>query len=178
MRQSTTQNTLAWSQYWHKLGQPWRREPEIDLERQVFLAMQRMITPDIERGRYPFKDVKLGRADIEWLLATHEQGCGSVDWSDEPQCERSGLDLRGADLRLADLEDLPLARMLGGLPWSEWLPAGVEQRDMARAHLEEAQLSRAHLEGAALNGAFLTKACLCEARMERAELGGVHLQHA
>ncbi|MBV9259112.1 MAG: hypothetical protein JO215_13945, partial [Ktedonobacteraceae bacterium] len=85
MKQSTAQNTLAWIHYWQEQGQPWRTEPEIDLDRQAFLSMQRMITPDIERGRYPFKDIKLGRADIEWLLVTHEQGRGPVDWRDEQQ---------------------------------------------------------------------------------------------
>ena len=42
--------------------------------------------------------VKLNRADVEWLLATHENGRGPVIWSDETQRERIGLDLRGADL--------------------------------------------------------------------------------
>ena len=39
MKQSTTQNALAWVHYWHQQGQSWRIEPEIDLERQVFLSM-------------------------------------------------------------------------------------------------------------------------------------------
>src|SRR6266516_3325878 len=176
MNQPATNDRRSWAHYWQAQDQLWRTEPEIDLERQAFLAEHRMISSDVERGHYPFKDIKLGRADIEWLLATHEQGRGPVDWSDEQQHERIGLDLRGADLRLADLQGLPLARMLGGLPWSEWLPASVQQRDRARIHLEEAQLNGVHLESAALNGAYLTKALLYEANMERTELGGAHLQ--
>src|SRR6266566_949189 len=66
----------GWEVYWKAQGQPWRTEPEIDRERQVYLAKRRLITPDIEQGIYPFKAIepKLTRADVEWLLATHENG--------------------------------------------------------------------------------------------------------
>jgi hypothetical protein len=90
----------AWKTYWEGRGQPWRTEPEISAERQEELAQCRTIVPNIEKGIYPFKDIKLSRADIEWLLATHETGRGPVDWSNEQQKERKGLDLRGADLRV------------------------------------------------------------------------------
>jgi hypothetical protein len=63
-----------WQAYWKALGQPWHQEPEIDLQRQEYLARRRLITPNIEQGIYPFKEVKLSRADVEWLLATHENG--------------------------------------------------------------------------------------------------------
>jgi hypothetical protein len=43
---------------------PWRTEPEIDAERQRYLVERLAITPDIERGIYSLRDVKLGRADI------------------------------------------------------------------------------------------------------------------
>src|SRR5437588_3701304 len=92
-------DTKAWKAHWKAQGQPWRTEPEIDAERQQYLAERRSITPDIEKGIYPFKDIKLSRADVEWLLATHENGRGPVKWSDERQHERDGLDFRGADLR-------------------------------------------------------------------------------
>lgn len=51
--------------------------------------------------------MRLSRADIEWLLATHEHQAmyGPIDWSDEAQGEHEGLDLRGADLRGIDLRD-------------------------------------------------------------------------
>src|SRR5437763_4829986 len=93
----------------------WRTEPEIDTERQKFLSERLAINPDIQRGIYPFKDVKLNRADIEWLLMTHEGGHGPVDWNDIRQRNRVGLDLRGADLRHVDLRNLPLTRMRSGL---------------------------------------------------------------
>ena len=66
----------------------WRTEPEIDIERQAYLTRQLALRPDPQRGVYPFKDVALSRADIEWLLATHQQQ-GPVDWSDQ---QRTRLD--------------------------------------------------------------------------------------
>ena len=98
----------------------WRTEPEIDEQQQRYLAERRAIQPDIEMGRYPFRDetggIKLNRADVEWLLATHESAGmrGPVDWSDEEQHNRGGLDLRGADLQGQNLQRLPLARLQGG----------------------------------------------------------------
>ena len=71
--------------------------------------------PNIGQHVYPFKNISLSRADVEWLLATHENGRGPVDWSDERQRERKGLDLRGANLYGVNLSNLPLACMQGGL---------------------------------------------------------------
>src|SRR2546423_12696214 len=71
----------------------WRTEPEIETERQTFLAERLAITSDIQLGMYPFKDVKLTRADIEWLLVTHERGRGPVDLRYVQQRERIGFDL-------------------------------------------------------------------------------------
>jgi hypothetical protein len=73
------------------------------------------LPPRIEKGIYSFKDIKLNRADVEWLLATHENGRGLVDWSDASQQEREGLDLRGSNLQQAELHRLPLAMTHGGL---------------------------------------------------------------
>ena len=123
-----TNNPEAWKAYWEKQGQPWRTEPEIDTKRQKYLDERRAIVPDIKQGVYPFKDVKLDRADVEWLLATHENGRGPVNWNDEKQRERKGLDLRGADLRYADLQKLPLARLCGALTWREAPDLTKEQR--------------------------------------------------
>ena len=46
----TTADMNAWRDYWQKQGQLWRTEPEIDVERQKYLAERRSITPDIEQG--------------------------------------------------------------------------------------------------------------------------------
>src|SRR5436305_11069128 len=88
----TTDNPEAWKAYWETQRQPWRTEPEIDAERQKYLAERRSITPDIGQGIYPFKDIKLSRADIEWLLTTHENKRGPIDYHDESQRGRRGLD--------------------------------------------------------------------------------------
>src|SRR5437763_6069198 len=156
----------------------WRAEAEIDTERQQFLAERLAIIPDIQQGIYPFKDVKLTRADIEWLLITHEGGCGPVDWNDVQQRSRIGLDLRGADLRRVDLRNLPLTRMRSGLTRDEWNLTTLEQRYMAGVHLQGANLSEVHLEGAVLQGAHLDGATLRGTHMEEVNLFRAYLKDA
>lgn len=170
----------AWKDYWKVLGQSWRNEPEIGQDRQKFLTSRRGITPSIEQGIYPFKGIepKLTRADIEWLLATHENGRGPVDWSDGSQREREGLDLRGADLCRVDLQSLPLACMRGGLNRSERNKATLEQGNIAQIHLEKAILSFAHLEGASFILAHLEEVNLYQAHLEGADLYRAHLEGA
>jgi len=144
-----TDNREAWKAYWKTQGQSWRTEPEISSDRQKYLTERRAILPNIEQGIYPFKDIKpkLTRADVEWLLATHEDGRGPVYWDNPSHRERLGLDLRGADLHGEDLRHLPLARLQGGLTRDDWRQASQQQRDMAVIHLEGARLTYAHLEG-------------------------------
>src|SRR5205823_123813 len=128
----------------------------------------RSMRPDIKRGIYPFKGITLSRADIEWLLVSHEDGRGPVDWSDVSQRNRKGLDLRGADLRQLDLRDLPLTSLYGGLTWEEWDSATIQQRDLAGVHLEGANLHSAHLEGARLRDAHLKGTVLRHAHLQEA----------
>jgi uncharacterized protein YjbI with pentapeptide repeats len=173
-----TSNCDEWKAYWIASGQPWRCEPEIDIERQQYLTELYSITPNIREVIFPFKNVRLDRADVEWLLATHENGLGPVDWSDENQRTRQGIDLRGADLRKVDLQGLPLASLLGGLNGTEWAEATLEQRLLAAVHLEEANLEEAHLEGAILYSAHLEGANLREAHLEKAGLYRAHLEGA
>jgi len=172
-----TQDRDAWHSYWKERRQPWRTEPDIDPERQAYLAERRAIKPDLEQGIYPFKDIKLNRADVEWLLATHMNGRGPVDWHEFRLFARAGIDLRGADLRGADLRHLPLAHMLGGLSWQE-RNRTPERREMAAVHLEGAILSWAHLEGAELYMAYLSRADLYKAHLEGASLRKAHLEGA
>lgn len=183
----STEDSEAWKAYWKAQDQPWRTEPEIDKERQEELAEHRTITPDIEKRIYPFKDMKLSRADIEWLLATNESGgkIGPVDWSDESQREREGLDVRGADLRQVDLSNLPLARLCGGQPKYEWHTLMGEHamytvperlRTMIATFLIQANLIGVHLEGVNLTGAHLEGAYLCDAHLEGAYLGNTYLE--
>jgi uncharacterized protein YjbI with pentapeptide repeats len=173
----SSKDRTAWANYWQEKGQSWRIEPEIDEERQKYLAERRAIVPDVEKGIYPFKDVRLNRADVEWLLATHENGRGPIDWHDRSQVRRKGIDVRGADLSQADLSLLPLTRLQGGIGMNEWESATEEQRKAAAVCMEGANLWQAGLGSAALNGARLGGAVLMEAFLEntcfvRAQLRG------
>jgi hypothetical protein len=180
LQRPTDDDRDAWRAYWAALGLPWRTEPEIGAERQAYLAERRAVTPDIEHGIYPFKDVelKLTRADVEWLLATHESGgyTSPVDWSDPKQREREGLDLRGADLREVDLSDLPLARLRGGLALDDWARATPAQGEAAAVLLQDANLRQAQLQGAYLTRAQLHGATLRLAFLDAATyLNGIVL---
>jgi hypothetical protein len=131
----------AWSTHWAKKDHPWRTEPEIDKDRQTELTNYRCAaTPTILLGNYPFRGKVLDRADVEWLLATpdHRQ----VNRSDEHQQEyHQRLDLRGAILQGANLKNLPLAHLYGGLASDEWRGATKEQREAAAMYLEGADLN-------------------------------------
>ncbi len=166
-----------WGAYWKVMGQEWRTEPEIDAERQVYLKQRLAIKVDLDEGIYQFREVKLSRADVEWLLAQHENGRGPVDWRDPDHLGRIGIDLRGADLRGANLRALPLSHMLGGLNGRERNRA-QEGRDMAAVHLEGAILSEAHLERAELYMAHLERADFFKAHLAGASLRKAHLEGA
>lgn len=175
----------GWKAHWEEQSQPWRTEPEIDDEQKKYLDQRRKITPDIEKGIYPFKDIKLSRADVEWLLTTHENGRGPVDWTDQSQRNREGLDLRGAILNEENLSELPLARLLGEIdtrrqvtPASKFIFTTAEQRDMAAVHMKGANLEGTHLEKAKLSRCRLNKANIRRAYLESANLFFAHLEEA
>src|SRR6266566_1849237 len=168
--------------------QPWRSELEIEMARQEELARHLAITPDIKQGVYPFRGIKLSRADVEWLVATHENAQSSQASSDEQQQHPQGLDLRGADLRYADLHALPLARLRGSLTREEWEDATEEQRaaaavlltgaNLSEAHLEKADLSEVHMQGATLKLAHLERTFLYRAHLEGVRLSRTHIKEA
>jgi hypothetical protein len=146
------------------------------------------VVVDIEKGVYPFRDesgsILLTRADVEWLLATHESGGrhGPVEWVDRQQRERMGVDLRGADLRGVDLRALPLACTRGSLTNDE-LPEGATETDSttlaaAVVHLEGTRLNRSHMARIRLRGVHLDGADLRGAVLDRASLYGAHLNGA
>src|SRR5437763_266620 len=179
----TTDDRAAWFAYWQTQNQPWRTEPEIRSERQEELKKCRTIVPNIEKGTYPFRGVKLERADVEWLLATHEHGRGPVNWDDETEPKREGLDVRGADLCQVDLRSLPLTHLHGSLMRKEWVGVAEEQHALAIVRMEKADLrggnlSRADLSGAKLEGADLSGAELKGADLRGAELKGADLSGA
>ena len=167
-----------WRMYWKTQGQRWRTEPEISKERQQELSHRRTLIPDLEQDTYPFQGMKLSRADIEWLLATHESGRGPVDWNDRFQREREGLDLRGTDLCYVNLSNLPLARLRGGFTQKEWDILEDEPRKRVGVLLKGADLRETHLEGAILRRACLEDASLSSAYLEAADLESSHLEHA
>lgn len=167
----------GWRAHWRVQGQPWRTEPEIDPERQKELEQHRAVVPNIEKNSYPFKDMYMSRADVKWLLATHENGRGPIDWTDVGQRTRHGLDLRGAQLTKIDLSGLPLACMVGGLAFSgKWSLETAEQRNAAGIHLEEANLSGAHLEGANIRGVHGDRANFFKAYLEAGDLSRANLR--
>ena len=168
----------AWQAMWARQGQAWRMEPEISAERQAELSSHLSVAPDVARGIYPFRRVKLHRADIEWLLATHEDGRGPVDYHDPEQSERVGLDLRGADLSYAQLQNLPLARTIGDVTWYIWDNLTEKQHRMAALQLQHADLKGAYLEGSRLEYANLEGADLRGCHLEEVNLGSANLQGA
>lgn len=173
-----THDLQGWHDYWQAQHYLWRTEPEIDDARKEFLAGCRAVRPDVKQGIYPFKDVRLSRADVEWLLATHQHGQGPVDWYDVSQRMRSGLDLCGANLVGVDLSGLPLARLHAGLTEAERAHTTAKQRALAAIHLEGTHLFEAHLEGAYLAGAHLEEADLHRAYLEQASRMYAHLEGA
>jgi uncharacterized protein YjbI with pentapeptide repeats len=193
LERPTTDDKRAWEAYWAAI-QPkewfeawgyWRTEPEIDEVRKIYLTERRAIQPDIKKGTYPFKNIKLSRADVEWLLATLENGCGPIDWNDESQRKRDGLDLRGAILNKSNLSGLPLACMLGGLGSStkvtstgETILTTPDQRAKAAVHMEGTDLFKAHLEGANLSRGRLNRANIRDAHLKKAEFFYAHVENA
>lgn len=107
----------------------------------------------------PIEDVpelQVRAADVQACLTVLGRG-GFAD----PKDQSGRLNLRGADLRCADL---------GG--------AHLERVNLGGAHLEGASLGRAHLEGAFLGLAHLEQALLTGTDLKRALLAGAHLEGA
>ncbi len=174
----------AWQIYWRQQGQPWRWEPEIDVERQKYLDKRRKIMPfgrnirSLEQVDFPFKDIKLSRADVEWLLSTRESSI-------------IGLDLYCADLRGVSLRQLPLKGAIfqeAHLEKANLSETLLEEAILTQAYLEDANLnnanaiganfSQAHMSGARINKAHLERSILIEARLEEATLYSTYLEDA
>lgn len=178
---------IAWQQWWSIQGQAWRTQPEIDKARSEYLKRRCDLLPDAEHGKYPFSPSgpmpfggKLTRADIEWLLAEHNEG----NWLKEQligsnlRFRTGGLDLRGADLTKVNLSRLPLHELRGGLPSELWQNATKEQKEAAAIILRGANLWRVDLKRASMRSAHLEMANLESAHLEGASLRGAHLEGA
>ncbi len=162
---------------WKTKGQPWRTQPEIDAARQTELAELRVSQVDEANRRFPFTGVELTRADVEWLLATHDDGRGPVDWDDPAQRDRQGIDVRGADLHGVDLQGLPLARTRAGVRRAPSLDAPFSSEVVGLTNLNRANLAYAHLEGADLTGAQMEMATLEWARLDEANLTNARMEN-
>src|SRR5437588_4386797 len=168
---SNIHDSETWKAHWKEQGQPWRTEPIIDEERQQQLLSYSQEGVDIKRGMYPFKGVRLSRADVEWLLAMEGQRSAqeSTGGGNGGKHQKSfGLDVRGADLSQVNLSHLPLMRLHAGLSLEEGRHATVEQSRAAAAKLTEADVSNAQLQGAQLSWATLDEAVLVESHLEGA----------
>ncbi len=175
----TGDNRAEWKAYWEQQGEAWRTEPEIAETRQAELRERQLHNQD-----FPFKDMRLQRADIEWLLHTHTP----VDLADAAQVDRKGLDLGGVQLgeteeyASIDLSGLPLAGAdlsFAHLAGADLKDVHLESAYLAGAHLEYAtELREAHLAGADLSFAHLAGAELREAHLEGAHLDDAHLAGA
>src|SRR5260370_37911673 len=103
VQQPMAHDKAAWRAWWAERGQPWRSEPEIATERRAELEKRLLIVADVELGVYPFRDMRLGRADIEWLLTRQKAAGERTPASHRPP---RGLDVRGAHLQHVDLRNL------------------------------------------------------------------------
>lgn len=170
-------DSAGWLVYWTQLGQPWRTECEIDEQRQHFLQ-DRLASYQHNHLTAPFQALKLTRADIEWLLASHrdEDGVGPIDWADASQRARRGIDLRGAVLIRQDLSGLPLARLIGGIPLDQ--TSSPDQLRSNALQAVECALRRVDLRGAELGGATLAGCQLEQSNLESAVLAHADLEGA
>jgi uncharacterized protein YjbI with pentapeptide repeats len=178
----------SWPDYWKAHGMPWRTEPEIDEERQRYLAERQAITADVEKAIYPFFDamnhthIRLDRADVEWLLPEHHRRARRSTVTDgtprpsEQQSERAGLDLRGATLQGADLRELPLAGLRAGLTYAERRGEDLQLREHAVVNLQGADLRKADLQGAVFSRAHCQDALFRECNLSRADFFWAQLQ--
>jgi uncharacterized protein YjbI with pentapeptide repeats len=176
----TTNDPESWRSYWDYLEQYWRLEPEIPEERQRELSARRHLSLDLDSGIVPFQGLRLNRADVEWLLATHESRgfTGPVDHSDPRQFKREGIKLIGADLTGANLRDLPLTGVQAGLFGNEWFRATPQQRLSVAGCFDNCDLRYAHLERAKLSFVRFNGANLAEVHLEGADLFGASFIHS
>ncbi|HCF85950.1 MAG TPA: hypothetical protein DEV72_12185, partial [Ktedonobacter sp.] len=68
----------AWRTYWNTQGWPWRTEPEISEKQKDYLKIRYCIAPDYGQDSYPFQNITLSRADIEWLIVAYKDGLLTV----------------------------------------------------------------------------------------------------
>ncbi len=93
-----------------------------------------------------------------------------------PQCDFSGLDMHGVDLKEADLAGADLSGV--NLEHADLSEANLAGADLSGANLAEANLVKADLAGADLTGANLHWAILTKARLSGASLKEAYMVKA
>lgn len=140
--------------------------PVVDDYYQKYLAKLRNIVPAIRRNTYPFKGIRLSRANVERLLQAHHDWQASVSQNNSLQWEPKVLDLRGANLQKVDLRRFSLKLI------------DFSGANLRGAHLEGADLSGVKLRFTHLEGANLSKANLAgDASLPPADLRGAFLDN-
>jgi uncharacterized protein YjbI with pentapeptide repeats len=148
----------------------WKTELDIPVQRQEELK-KALRDADSAYGA-PFRDIKLRRPDIVWLLRNEENILDSLpDSEKQASIDQTRLNLREADLHELNLSDLPLAKSL-------LIDANLKDSYLFRVDLERAELSRANLEGANLEEAILRSASAKEAKLEDARMSGTDMRNA
>jgi hypothetical protein len=56
-RPTNNEERDGWKAHWSAQAMAWRTEPEIDTERQRFLAKRRAVRPDIGKGIYRYSNL-------------------------------------------------------------------------------------------------------------------------
>jgi uncharacterized protein YjbI with pentapeptide repeats len=197
-KQAFPSTSGSWEAYWRERQQEWRTEPEISAERQKELAKRRTIITDIDKDIYPFTNVQLNRADIEWLLATYklryEAGLPS---SNEEQGDPIGLDLRGATIIGGKWHDVNLSFLpldyLNKLSIFDQVDIGMKRAflenkyitctiqgnaNFYRASLKHADLSEMNLVQASFNMATMEGIDFCYSNLEKASFLEAMMEHA
>lgn len=204
----TADDREAWNTYWTAQGMPWRTEPEIDEEKQTFLVKRQAIEANIEKGIYPLGGIRLTRADVEWLLATHDYkgiqgpvnlneeqsqwaalarrfGSLPIEESIEQYIETSEQVIQqrrlGPDMRGANLRDVDLHGLplaRAGFRSTELSDANLSQAELEEAWLNDANLCRANLRNMNAYGARLLGADLTSADLTGANLCSADLSGA
>jgi uncharacterized protein YjbI with pentapeptide repeats len=124
---------------------------------------------------------RLGRADVERLLAADAPRPVDLRGADLRQADLSNLDLSGAHLEEAHLDGARLEHCLlrGAYLQRAQLPgAHLAQADLTRAQMDESNLETADLRGAILTDARLPRAQMSGAQLDGAALQGAQLNNA
>ena len=179
-RATTVSPERDWKEHWKAQGQPWRREPEIDLRRQQFLR-ERYTHAGSKDEEAPLQGVDVTRADIEWLLVHRGEFASGQKGLNLCQAIMKGTSFANLSLEKANFREAKLERAdfsFAKLERANFREAKLEEADFREAKLEGAYFSFAKLEGAYFNEAKLEGANFSKAKLERADFSKAKLEGA